>query len=515
LTSPPIRASIGSLILKNVTSSWAVLVVNALASFFLSPIVVHSLGSVYYGIWTLLNQFTGYLWLFDFGVRESVVKYVAQYHASGDRARLEATIRTAISVYAVVSAGVLAVVVVLAGALPYVFNIPADAVPAARMAAFVIGANVAQLFLTNVFVGALMGLQRIYRVSQVTITNTVLRVAGTYVLLSNGYGIVALALMYLGLSLLYAAFVMRLCRVYLPDVPLRPSRPERAEVAKLFNYGKYVLLANIGDKIIFASDAIVIGMFLPIAALTPYAIAGTLIETMRSVVKAISSVFNPLTSSLHATGQRAALQRVLVSGAKGALIVGLPICIGFITLGERFVRLWMGEAHAEMAGNVLKILATGYIVGLPYYTMSGILYGLSAHRVVAILRVIEGAINLVLSVVLINVIGLVGVAAATALPHVVMVGWVLPRALPRVFPVNLREYYVAAYGRTLLAAIPFALACVIVEQVVQPASLPGFLLWGIVIFPAYIGPVWLLALSADDRGQLARALGRRPGARAR
>ena len=108
----------------------------------------------------------------------------------------------------------------------------------------------------------------------------------------------------LALSLGYAGFVVRFCRVYLPDVPLRPTRPVRAEVTKLLNYGKYVLLANIGDKIVFATDAVVIGMFLPIAALTPYAIAGTLIESMRAVVKAMASVFNPLTSSLRASGQR-------------------------------------------------------------------------------------------------------------------------------------------------------------------------------------------------------------------
>ena len=84
VSKPPSRAQgLSSVILQNVTSSWAGLVVTTIISFTLAPIVVHSLGSVYYGVWTLLMQFTGYLWLFDFGVRESVIKYVAQYHASG------------------------------------------------------------------------------------------------------------------------------------------------------------------------------------------------------------------------------------------------------------------------------------------------------------------------------------------------------------------------------------------------------------------------------------------------
>jgi O-antigen/teichoic acid export membrane protein len=493
-----------ALILRNVTSSWAVLLVNTVLSFVLAPIVVTHLGSVYYGVWSLLMQFTGYLWLFDFGVRESVIKYVAQYQASGEQDKLETTVRTAISVYAVVTVMALGAVALMVAALPFLFNIPPEAVPTARIAAFVTGATVAQSFLTNVFVGMLMGLQRIYLVSQLGIVFSLARGAGTYLLLVNGFGLVGLSLLHLGLSLANGALVVWLCRVYLPHVSLRPVRPARDEVTKLFNYGKYVLLANIGDKIVFTTDAIVIGVFLPIAALTPYAIAGTLIQNMRSVVMAMASIFNPLTSHLRAGGDEMALQQVLRSGAKAAMTVGLPFCIGFILLGERFVQLWMGPTHAPVASQVMTALAAGYIIGLPYYTISGILYGLGAHRVVAILRIVEGAMNLVLSVVLVQVVGLVGVAIGTAIPHVIVVGVILPRALPRIFPVDLGEYYRVVYGRTLLAAIPFALVCWLIRTVVQPPDLPSFFLWGMAGLVTYLVPVWLITLTADERTHLLR-----------
>ena len=54
--APPVAKRRESTILKNVTSNWAALVVNIAVSFFLAPFVVASLGNVYYGIWTLLNQ---------------------------------------------------------------------------------------------------------------------------------------------------------------------------------------------------------------------------------------------------------------------------------------------------------------------------------------------------------------------------------------------------------------------------------------------------------------------------
>lgn len=510
--SSPVPGAKGmvSVVLRNITSSWTMLLVNTVISFVLAPIVVHSLGSVYYGIWTLLMQFTGYLWLFDFGVRESVIKYVAQYHAAGENAKLQTTVRTAISVYTLVTLAALLAVAGITAALPHVFNIPADAVPTARAAAFVTGATVAQSFLSNVFVGVLMGLQRIYLVSRVGILFSVVRAVATVVLLRAGFGLVALAVLNLVISLANAGLVVYYCRVFLPELPLTPIRPVREEVAKLLNYGKYVLLSNIGDKIVFATDAMVIGMFLPIAALTPYAIAGTLINQMRSVVMAMASVFNPLTSSLRASGGEEVVQRVLQAGAKGAMTAGLPLCIGFIMLGERFVTLWMGPEHAAMAGRVMTVLSLGYIIGLPYYTISGVLYGLGQHRIIAIMRVVEGAMNLALSVILVNVVGLVGVAVGTAVPHVLMVGWILPRALPKMFPFDLRAYYLEVYGRSLAAAVPFALATWMIATVVQPATMVSFFAWGGLSLVTYLGPLWVIALSENERTHLLRVLRRTP-----
>ncbi len=508
VTRPRTDATRGAfaLILRNVTSNWAALLVNTLISFVLAPIVVHGLGSVYYGIWTLLMQFSGYLWLFDFGVRESVVKYVAQYHASGEQKQLESTVRTAVSVYSVVSLAALLIAVLVSATIHLLFNIPPEAIQTARLAAFLAAATVAQSFLSNVFVGVLMGLQRFYVVSRTAILFSVFRALATYALLTSGYGIVALSGLHLALSLVSSFVVFLLCRVYLPAVPLRPVRPARLDVAKLLNYGKYVLLANIGDKIVFATDAIVIGMFFPIAMLTPYAIAGTLIGNMRSVVMAMASIVNPLTSALQPEDRDESLARVVQTGAKGAMLVGLPLCIGFITLGESFIRLWMGETYAPTAGVILVVLSLGYIVGLPYYTISGVFYGLGAHRSIALLRLLEGAANLGLSIVLLRVYGLAGVAAGTAIPHILIVGCVLPRMLPRLFPIGLWDYYRSVYVRPLAASAPFWISGWLIAAVVRPNNLLLFFVWGTVSLVAYLVPCWLVALTPVERAHVVGAI---------
>ena len=72
-------------IVRNLFSNWAGLLINIVVSFFLAPFVVHKLGNTYYGIWAVVGQFTGYLYLLDFGIRESIIRYASRHRALEER----------------------------------------------------------------------------------------------------------------------------------------------------------------------------------------------------------------------------------------------------------------------------------------------------------------------------------------------------------------------------------------------------------------------------------------------
>ena len=493
--------------LRNLSSNWAGIVINIGLSFVLAPFIVHSLGSIYYGIWTLMTQFTGYLWLFDFGVRESVVKYVAQYHACEDHEELQATVETALSLYSVVAAVALLAVVLLSLSLPYVFNIPAEAVMVARLTALVTGTTIAFGFVFNVFVGILMGLQENYRLARIGIGLTLVRAVLIYVLLSLGFGVVTLAVLQLALSLTSSVFLYRVCRDRLPFLTVRLIRPRRERVVRLLNYGKYVLLSNVGDKMVFATDSIVIGIFQPIAALTYYAIGGSLVDQFRSFIMSMGSLLNPLSSSFEAKKQTSTVAALTLTGTRLAMLLGLPVCIGFIVLGERFIELWMGPMFSHVAGQVLAVLAAGYLLGLPYYSISAVLYGLNQHWIVAWSRIVEGTVKLILSVVLVQKLGLIGVAIATAIPHSIVVVLFLPSVLPRFLPIRLSDYYWSTYLRPIIASLPFAAATVFIAQVLQPKNMPVFLIDGVLSLAFYIVPCWFIALSSAERDRVGEMFG--------
>src|SRR5260370_37082288 len=100
-------------IVKNVGSSWFALGTNVLVGIFLSPYILHHLGDEAFGLWVLIFSITGYYGLFDLGIRSSIVRYVASYSATGDRAELDRLISTAVLTYGAI--GVIAFLITLAG----------------------------------------------------------------------------------------------------------------------------------------------------------------------------------------------------------------------------------------------------------------------------------------------------------------------------------------------------------------------------------------------------------------
>lgn len=493
---------------RSIASNWAGLAINIAISFFLSPFVVNKLGSVYYGIWAVAMQFTGYLYLLDFGVRESVIRYTSKYTARGQQTRLSHVLTTALLTYVPITALCLVAVGVCAWAAPYAFDIERQHWAEARWAIVFVGLTIAQTFLLNVFVGILHGLNRFDVANVLNTAFAVVRAGLVVLLLSKGGGLVALAAIQFGVSLasglISAAYALRLLRragmgwrFGIPD-----ARRFRALSSRVFGYGFYVLLNNLGQKLIFTSDVIVIGLLLPIASVTPYAIATSLIEYLRSLFMATAQVFNPVASHLHATRQSADVESVLVGGAKLTVIVTLPIALTLAILGRDFVGLWMGEQYADPAGQVLLVLALLQIVSAPHYVIAFVLYGISKHRTMAFVRAAEASVNIALSIVLAKTMGIVGVAIALATAHGVSALFVIPTLARRFAGVSMSSYYLGAFGGPLMAAVPFIVATFALRAYWPAGSLWEFFGQVAALVALYAPCVYAIALNGRERAML-------------
>jgi len=136
---------------------------------------------------------------------------------------------------------------------------------------------------------------------------------------------------------------------------------------------------------------------------------------------------------------------------------------------------------------------------LPQHTITCVLYGLSRHRITAMWRSCEAMGNLLLSVVLIQFWGVIGVAVGTLIPQVLIVAGALTISTCRSLNIPVLDYYLSVYARPLVASIPFWGACWYINKVLAPASLPVFIGAIVLALPVYVIPGFLVALSREER----------------
>lgn len=502
-------------LIRNIATNWFSLFVNVAISFFLAPFVVNKLGSTYYGVWAITLQFTGYLYLMDFGVRDAVVRYASKYRAIGSPTRLNEIIRVALEIYFPVF--ILAVVLSIAGAwiFPYLFSIEEIPLHEIRTVVALVGFTIAQTFVVNVFVGVLHGFQRFDIGNYVGVFAGVLRAVLTVLTLNAGYGVVGLAIVQLTVTLIggFLGFLFTLSIMKAEGFRYKwekiNHRRRVALVRRMAGYSIFVFINNIGQKTNAAAGPIIIGIFLPVAAVTPYAIAGNLANYARSLILSSAWVFNPLVSHYASLKESATLVDVVRHGAKLPLIVGLPVTVAFILVGDIFIGLWMGPEYVVEAAAVLMILAFMETMSAPHHVMAAALYGLSRHQSLALFRVLEAVSNVALSVVLVKSWGIVGVAIGSLVPHLVVVLILLPAVIGHYIGVNVLSLMGGIFLRPLIGVVPFGLSLHLLFQAYPPESLVGFFVRIALALPVYLLAVLLISLDSVERKELSSRLSAR------
>ena len=249
--------------IRNVLANWGGYIFAVGVNFVLSPFIVHSLGDESYGIWVLLGSIVGYLGLLDLGVRGAVTRYIAKFHAQESHLEATRVASSALVVFVLVGFVAIAVAGVLAIVIDRVFQIPPELVAVARVVLILGGVNMAISMISGVYGGVVAGLQRFDIANLFEIAIGVVRVILVVLALKTGYGLIALALIQLGVSGLrgFASFV--LSRRLYPQLRVCFKECHRSHVTMIFSFRNWMLTATFFGQILWVELAMTVDLPLP------------------------------------------------------------------------------------------------------------------------------------------------------------------------------------------------------------------------------------------------------------
>jgi O-antigen/teichoic acid export membrane protein len=449
--------------LKNVASSWGGLAVNIAVGFFLSPFILHHLGDDAYGLWVLIFSLTGYYGIFDFGIRSSLVRYVSKFQATGDRDELARLVNTSLFSYTCLAVILTGITFLCSFYVNRLFpHSPAAFMKDARILVLMVGLSLALGFPLGISGGILEGLQRFYLLNWTNIIATLARAVLIVYALRHGLGLLAVAFITVSLPLIAAA-VRAVIAQRLLAISYGWNFVSRDSFKQVANYGSVTFMIIVAGRLRFKTDAIVIGTFLSATAITYFSIGARLVDYTGEVVSSLAQIFTPMSSHFHATGDYAQLRRIFVSGNRACALVMFPMAAVLVIMGKSVIEAWVGPRYVS-SYTVLLILLIPTTLYQIQSTSNRILFGMSLHKSLAYVVLLEGIANLILSIALVRPLGIVGDAIGTAIPLLCTSIVFLPRHLCRHLDIPLRKFLVDAYFYPLVLCTPMVAVLVLMQR---------------------------------------------------
>ena len=429
---PAVAPQFKSSIARNVVSNWAVTASSIVYSLVVTPLVIRALDRELYGLWSFLNGLLVYSDLLYLGIGIALSKQVARHSVTGNHVAINRLASVVLSILTVVGLLCFLVMTGLSAVVPSLLGSPM-AVESARAATYtcvLLGVQLFCFFSSTTYIAILVGYDRFDLVNLGRLSTLAFRFVLVGVALQASSPLLGLAILMTIAVMLDFAVVRFLAHRVSHDLELFPVRPRSDELRLLYGFGLQSFLIQLSSKLISYTDVTVIAVSLGAASVGLYVLPLQLVEYLRIALGGISGVLMPRLTGMAMREDVQALRAAYLQSTRLVAIVAAFIISNMLWLAVPFLTIWVGPEFGGPARPIIACLAGATLlhvfsslVALPFYQAMGIM------AMPAKVLMVEAVVNLVLSVILVRVMGINGVALATLLPALLVSFVVLPRYL--------------------------------------------------------------------------------------
>jgi O-antigen/teichoic acid export membrane protein len=386
--------------------------------FVLTPFVLAHVEPSGYALWVLMGAVASYGYLLDFGVGSAVVKYVAEHTARGERDPARTLITTArvLAVALAVLTALLALAV--AHILPALLTAPAAQQQLAIRLVLLTGIDVAIAIAYIPHVSVLRGLQRYDLANGVAIAASLVQGVATVGVLLAGWGVLGMIAINIPTTIASGLAFSAMARRVAPDLMAGSHVMTWTAIRRITSFSTSGFAIDMAARLQTKTDEWVIALFMPVTAVTPYALARRLGEVTALAAVQCLKVVMPVASELDAGKDAEKLGHLYITGSRLALAFAAPVTAVLMVIGGPVLALWVGPQYGN-EGALVAVLAAASLLATSQAPATQVLLGIARHRVVAISAVSSGIANVLLSILLLQWFGLLGVAFGTLIPTAV------------------------------------------------------------------------------------------------
>lgn len=430
------------------------------------PLVLHGLGAKAFGVWVFLQTFSttsGWLSVPATGLSIATTRLVAA--RAGEAAPSALRRASGATALVFVCSGVV-LGAALAAATPTIIDLALDPGPLGVSMAIVglaVGAQVLAEHVCLAITSVLEGLQEVALARGLDALRKTAVAATIAVVATAGGDLESVAIASAAAAGLAATASFLGCWT---SARLAVARPVRSEVVEVLRYAGTVSALTGTGVLHRTMDRTIAGVVFGPSAVSLVEIANQLQAGTTALLSA--STYPVLSSApwLAQRDDRPALRALTDRATRYSVLITLPICALAIALADPFVRTWVGNQYQEAIG-LTQVAVVFVVLAAPLQAGSNLLQGVGEAGTVLRASLASVLVNLAVSVVLVQWVGLVGVMIGTIV-GVLALFPLLTRAIDQILDRHALTIVVPA----VLRAAPPALAAGIVAGAVVLAPWP-------------------------------------------
>ncbi len=414
-------------------------IVTMVISFMLFPFIVSHVGKEIYGVYLIVISVTGYFGLLDFGMMSALTKYVSEYHGKKDFNGINKIINASFSFYVAIGIIISFLLFLSSIYFNHFFKVNPVNIPTIKNLFVVAALSSLLIWPLSTFRGTIQGLNMWGSDTAVNIGNQVLLALATFFMLSGGFGIVqlfiAMQVLIVASNVIFLYMARRRTGIHI----LFPYT-EINTYKFIFNFSFFMFLSSLTAIFLFQMHNIIIGYFISMSAVSVYAVAYNLQNYFRVINSTIGGPSWIVASEMEGAYDYERQKQLLFKGTKFMSAAFLPIIIIVFIFAEPFINYWMGPSFGESILPARIIILFWFFNGTSELA-TGMLSAKGIVRPVFIILFMAAIFNLLISICLIKVLGILAVALGLALSMIFVAFPLYLRLALITLKVTFNEYF--------------------------------------------------------------------------
>lgn len=407
------RKQTQSLFSKGLSSSYLQFGIVTLVGLWFTPYVLTFLSKAEYGAFAIFIDLIAWIALIEItnGVMQSKLVH---YYGTGELEEANKLATSAFWSQTAIALLILVISITLSFNLELIVN-QKEPIPYLREAFILIGIASSIDLVGRTYASIMVASKRIYINNYINILIFLFRVGLMIMFLQEGYQILSLAIANLITSIL--SVLIKLYRVNKLGLlfSLHPKNISMEKIFFLYDNGKWFMLGTLAGLLIFNIDRIIAGKMLGLEIVTIYIITLKLYDLSEKMLSKVIGISRPFIGDLYAKKKYRQLSELFIFMDQTYTFLAWGIGFGVLVLSAWFIEWWVGPDF--YGGDILSFFmflnfALQAMVMPKRAYLASTLYEVKKQNIA---RVIEGIINLVLSIILVRYFGLVGLVMGSAL----------------------------------------------------------------------------------------------------